>query len=200
MNELAEDAPSKGRATLPTKPARGHFVQTDRATHEAWARLGAKNAAASALLHVLVANVGEYNAVVASHKVLATLMGASVSTIKRGLKVLEEGNWIEIQQIGASGTVNAYVVNSRVAWTESRDKLRYARLQAEVILAEDEQTTPLGTAARPPLHRLPRLGEIQVPSGNGLPPVSQPSFPGLEPELPAFGRAKDPSFTDDEGR
>lgn len=200
MEELGEEATHKVRTTLPPKPVRGHFVQTDRATHEAWARLGAKNAAASALLHVLVANVGEHNAVVASHKVLAALMGASVSTVKRGLKVLEEGNWIEIQQIGASGTVNAYVVNSRVAWTESRDKLRYARLQAEVILAEDEQVTSIDSAASTPLHRLPRLGEIQVPSGNGLPPVSQPSFPGMEADLPAFGRVKEPSFLDESDR
>ena len=130
------------RTMLPTKKQRGHFVQTDRAAHEAWGRLAVKSPAAGALLHVLVANVGEQNAIVASHK---------------------------------------------VAWTEGRDKLRYSRLQAEVLVSEDEQPAGVLDAVKEELHRLPRVGELQLPSGQGLPPVSQPSFPGLEPDLPAFG-------------
>ena len=161
------------RTMLPTKKQRGHFVQTDRAAHEAWGRLAVKSPAAGALLHVLVANVGEQNAIVASHKVLAKLMGSSPATVKRALKILEAGNWVEVVQIGASGTVNAYVLNSRVAWTEGRDKLRYSRLQAEVLVSEDEQPAGVLDAVKEELHRLPR--------------VSQPSFPGLEPDLPAFG-------------
>jgi hypothetical protein len=175
------------KPTLPTKPRRGHFVQTDRSAHEAWARLGVKHPAASALLHLLVANVGECNAVVASHKVLAKLMGSSPSTVKRAMNTLAEGNWIEVQQIGANGTVNAYVLNSRVAWTEGRDRLRYARLQAEVLLAEDEQAAGELDKDKATLHHLPRIGELQIPAGAGLPPISQPSFPGMEADLPATG-------------
>lgn len=189
MDELGR-AKSEHREILPSKPTRGHFVQTDRAAHEAWARLGTKHPAASALLHVLAANVGDQNAVVASHKVLAKLMGSSASTVKRALKTLEAGNWIEIQQIGASGTVNAYVLNSRVVWTEARDRLRYARLQAEVLLAEDEQPEPI-KADRAALHHLPRIGEVQIPSGSGLPPISQPSFPGMEADLPSTSTRRD---------
>lgn len=175
------------RSTLPAKKPRGHFVQTDRAAHEAWARLGTKYPAASALLHVLAANVGEKNSIVASHKVLAKLMGSSPSTVKRALKILEAGNWIEIAQIGANGTVNAYVLNSRVVWTEGRDKLRYSRLQAEVLLSEEEQPAGALDSDKEALHQLPRIGELQIPAGEGLPPVSQPSFPGLEPDLPTAG-------------
>ena len=167
------------------KKPRGHFVQTDRAAHEAWGRLAVKSPAAGALLHVLVANVGEQNAIVASHKILAKLMGSSPATVKRALKTLEAGNWVEVVQIGASGTVNAYVLNSRVAWTEGRDKLRYSRLQAEVLVAEDEQPSGALSAAKEELHRLPRLGEVQIPAGPGLPPVSQPFFTGFEPDLPS---------------
>ena len=182
MGELGSD-----RSTLPTKKQRGHFVQTDRAAHEAWARLGTKHPSAAILLHVLVANVGEQNAIVASHKVLAKLMGASASTIKRALKTLEAGNWIEVVQIGANGTVNAYILNSRVAWTEGRDKLRYSRLQAEVLASEEEQVAGSLDRDKDALHQLPRIGELQIPSGDGLPPTSQPSFPGLEPSLPSTG-------------
>lgn len=193
MGELGDK-----RTMLPAKKTRGHFVQTDRAAHESWARLGTKHPAASALLHVLAANVGEQNAVVASHKVLARLMGASPSTVKRALQTLEAGNWIEVAQIGASGTVNAYILNSRVAWTEGRDRLRYSRLQAEVLLAEDEQPAGALDSDKTALHQLPRLGELQIPSGEGLPPVSQPSFPGMEPKLPAFGREIPPNFDHEE--
>lgn len=188
MDELGGE-----RAMLPAKKQRGHFVQTDRAAHEAWGRLAVKSPAAGALLHVLVANVGEQNAIVASHKVLAKLMGSSPATVKRALKILESGNWVEVVQIGASGTVNAYVLNSRVAWTEGRDKLRYSRLQAEVLVSEDEQPAGALESTKEELHRLPRVGELQLPAGKGLPPVSQPSFPGLEPNLPAFGHPTEDS-------
>ncbi|MFZ3581890.1 helix-turn-helix domain-containing protein [Loktanella sp. DJP18] len=146
-----------------------------------------KHPAASALLHLLVANVGDGNAVVASHKVLARLMGSSPSTVKRAMSTLADGNWIEVQQIGANGTVNAYVLNSRVAWAEGRDRLRYARLQAEVLLAEDEQAAGELDKDKNALHHLPRIGELQIPAGAGLPPTSQPSFPGMEADLPATG-------------
>lgn len=182
MDELGSDQP-KQRAQLPEKRSKRHFVQTERAAHEKWAMLGVKHPAASALLHLLAANVGENNAVVASQKVLANLMGSSTSTVKRALRVLEEGNWIEIAQIGQSGTVNAYVVNSRVAWTEPRDQLRYARLKADVLLSSDEQPKPI-TMDKQPLHQLPRIGEMQIPSGDGLPPPSEPSLPGMEVDLP----------------
>lgn len=184
MDELGLDQ-AEERPSLPGKPRRGHFVQTDRAAHEAWARLGTKHPAASALLHVLAANVGDQNAIVASHKILARLMGASASTVKRALKTLSDGNWIEVHQIGASGTVNAYVLNSRVAWTEGRDRLRYARLKADVLLAEDEQDAGALDAPKTALYNLPRIGELQIPAGNGLPPPSSPSLPGFEPDLPA---------------
>ena len=191
MDELGSDQEAE-RPNLPMKPRRGHFVQTDRAAHEAWARLGTKHPAASALLHVLAANVGDHNAVVASHKILARLMGASSSTVKRALKTLSDGNWIEVHQIGASGTVNAYVLNSRVAWAEGRDRLRYARLKADVLLAEDEQEVGALDEPKTALYNLPRIGELQIPSGVGLPPISQQSFPGMEPDLPATAERDEP--------
>ena len=178
------DEPRQQRHTLPTRSPRGTYVQTDRAAHERWAALGVKHPAASALLHILAAHVSDQNAVVASQATLSKPMGASLSTVKRALKVLESGNWIETAQIGASGTVNAYVLNSRIAWTEPRDRLQYARLRADVLLVSDEQPNGI-SSDRAPLERLPRIGEIQLPAGDGLPPPSQPSFPGLEGDLPA---------------
>src|SRR3546814_16663490 len=80
--------------TLPaTKPQPSRWVQTDRASHEAWARLSASNPKAGALLHLLAARVGDNNAVVVSHKTLAELLGVrSITTIKTAITALVSGN------------------------------------------------------------------------------------------------------------
>src|SRR3546814_7756313 len=88
--------------TLPaTKPQPSRWVQTDRASHEACARLSASNPKAGALLHLLAARVGDNNAVVVSHKTLAELLGVrSITTIKTAITALVSGNWIEVRRIG----------------------------------------------------------------------------------------------------
>lgn len=40
--------------------------------------------------------------------------------------MLAEDRWIEVRQIGENGTVNAYIVNDRVAWFGPRDGIRYS--------------------------------------------------------------------------
>ena len=44
-----------------------------------------------------------------------------------------------------------------------------------------------------PLRRVPSLlrDEQQLPSGDGLPPPSEPTLPGMEPDLPATKIDKD---------
>lgn len=175
--------------TLPLAPfSPGAWVQTDRATHEAWARMSVKSPRASALLHVLVARTGQHNAVVASQSVLAKLMGCNRRTIVRAIQDLAEGKWIEVRQIGDRGTVNAYVVNDRVAWHGPREGLRYSLFSATVILAESEQPDGAELGQQEPLQKLPRLfpGERQLAGGEGEPPPSEPSLPGMEPDLPTM--------------
>lgn len=178
--------------TLPEKKHRSTWVQTDRATHEAWMKMSIKHPAAGALLHFFAGRVGDHNAVVVSQRTLADLTGMSLSTIKRALSVLESGRWIEIRRLGSTGTVNAYVINDRVAWYRSRDELRHSLFSAEVIISADEQPDREELEAQEPLRRLPRLfeGERQLPSGPGLPPPSEPALPGMEPDLPAPGHER----------
>ena len=187
--------------TLPAPPSpTGTWVQTDRATHEAWARMSVKSPRASALLHILVARIGQHNAVVASQSVLAKLMGCNRRTIVRAIQDLVEGRWIEVRQIGDRGTVNAYVINDRVAWHGPRESLRYSLFSATVILAEDEQPDRSELGQQEPLRKLPRLfpGEQQLPAGDGLPPPSQPFFDGMEPALPALDEPEpDPAMQDE---
>lgn len=167
-------------------PIRG-FVQTDLATHEAWSQLTMDKPAAAALLHKLVVLADRDNTIIASHSVLAEHMGVSAMTIRRALKVLIEGDWIDVAQIGGAGTVNAYVLNATVAWRKRRDGMKFATLRGTVLLSGSEQGERTLSEQSRPLRPLPGMhaGEAQLPSGSGLPPVSQPSLPGMEPDLPA---------------
>lgn len=174
------------RVGVTTTP-NGTWVQTERMAHEKWARLIGSHPKAAALMHVIVGNMGRHNALVASQKTLASMMGCTTRTVQRALEVLRDGNWIEVRQMGPTGTVNAYIVNDRVAWSGNRDGIRYSLFSAAVLVSDNEQPdkTELGTQAS--LERLPSLypGEQQLPFGNGLPPPTQPPLTGMEPDLPA---------------
>jgi DNA-binding transcriptional MocR family regulator len=174
--------------SLPAKQSvQSGWVQTDRSSHEAWAALTRKSPLAAQIMHLLAARVGEHNAVVISQKTLAHLAGASRRGVQNALKVLDRERWLEIRQIGERGTVNAHVINDRVVWSGPRDGLRYSLFSAMVIVSDEEQPDRSELGRQEPLNRVPRLypGEQQLPTGEGLPPPSEPALPGLETELPA---------------
>jgi len=177
---------SKGMLT-PKAASSPRWIQTDRASHEAWGRLSVSKPRAAALMHYLVAQMGHSDAVVASWATLSSISGMSVATVRRAVADLRSERWIEVVQIGGKGAANAIVINSRVAWTQERDKLRYARFSAQVLARSDEQET----IDLDPLRSIPALlpGERQLPSGEGEPPPSQPLLDGLEPDLPARPRS-----------
>ncbi len=166
---------------------RGTWVQTERKAHEGWAKLIRSSPKAAELLHVLVANMDKKAAVVVSQKVLAEMIGASVPTVKRAITVLQEGNWVDVVRVGSErGGVNAYVVNRRVAWADNRENQRYAIFDARIITSANEQDRDV-MGVQEPLNQLPNFGEFQMPVGDGLPPPNQPTFDGLEPDLPTLG-------------
>jgi DNA-binding transcriptional MocR family regulator len=169
----------------PAKHSQGRWVQTERKAHEDWANLIARKPRAAQLLHHLVAQMGHQNAVVVSQKVLSQLMGVSVDTVARAVRDLVSSHWIQVVRIG-KGKEAAYVVNDRVAWGQPRDQLRLSTFSATVIADLDDQEPE--TLEHRDLRRIPTLypGEQQLPGGAGLPPPSQPSFDGLEPDLPSL--------------
>lgn len=178
------------KQNLPSRKPSGTWVQTERAAHEAWAQfLALKGAlAASRVMHLLLARISDHNAVVMSQQTMAELLGVSRDTVKRAVAMLSKHQWIEIRQIGDRGTVNAYVVNRNVGWTGAREGIRYALFSATVVVSDHEQPDHEMLGSREPLRQLPTLypGERQLPAGDGLPPPSQPMFPGLEPDLPSI--------------
>ena len=172
---------------IPDKAPSGRWLQTERAAHEAWAKLISEAPKAAQLMHLLVARIGENNAVVISQKNLIRLMGASRPTVQRAVKKLRDELWIEVRQIGDRGTTNAYVVNDRVAWLGRRDGIRYSLFSAAVVISDDEQPDAAELDRQEPLRQIPSIGrgEQQLPTGPGLPPPSEPTFPGMEVDLPA---------------
>lgn len=165
---------------------RGTWVQTERAGHEAWAQLIHHNPRAAQLLHILVANMDEKAALVASHKLLSELCGVSIMTIRRSLTVLVDQAFIQTVRIGSErGGVLGYIVNSRVAWADSRDNLKYASFSARVLVTSTEQTAPL---EGPELKQAPIMapGDLQLPHGPGMEPPAQETLNGLLPDIPAI--------------
>lgn len=175
---------------MPVSAPSGAWVQTERAAHEAWAKLIAASPLAARVMHLFASRVGEHNAVVISQGTLAGLLGAHRRSVTRAIALLERDRWIEVRQIGDRGTVNAYVLNDRVVWSGPRDGIRYSLFSAAVVVSSDEQPDATELDRNDelrPLRRVPTLypGERQLPAGDGLPPPSQPTFPGMEPDLPA---------------
>jgi DNA-binding MarR family transcriptional regulator len=165
---------------------KGTWVQTERKAHEAWAVLIGSKPKAAQLMHLLVANMDKSGAVVVSQKVLAEMMGVTTMTVKRSVKVLKGDNWLDVVRVGSErGGVNAYLVNRRVAWADKRSNQRFAAFDARIIVSASEQDQESLEAFDEPLRKLPRLGEDQLPTGEGLQPPSQPSFDGMEPDLPS---------------
>lgn len=181
------------------KTSPGQWVQTERAAHEAFAALITRSPLAAKIMHLLVARIGENNAVVISQGVMAELAGASRQGVQKALRILEHDRWLEIRQIGDRATVNAYVLNDRVAWHGPREGLRYSLFSATVITSSAEQPDASELERNDhlrPLRRLPTIypGEQQLPNGNGLPPPSQPFLDGMEPDLPTIDRTISPNF------
>lgn len=146
-------------------------------------------------MHILTSQVGEHNAVVISQKVLADLVEGSERGVRDALALLKRDCWIEMRQIGGRGTVNAYIINDRVAWSGKRDGIRYSLFSARVVISEEEQPDRDQLDRLEPLRRIPSVyqGEAQLPSGTGLPPPSEPSLPGMEPDLPSRDLGNDPN-------
>jgi hypothetical protein len=181
----------KKKVGLPSKPAtdkRSRWVQTEASAHEAWARLILKHKNAAAFMHLLVSRMDRNtNAVVASHTVLAKLLGCTTRSIRNYIAVLEGDRWIQVVSLG-KGATNAYVVNSMVAWSQNRENLKYSTFSAQIIAdADDQIQTAISTGD---LRKIPVLfsgDEQQLPSGErGTERPVQTLLDGTEPELPSI--------------
>lgn len=151
---------------------RGTWVQAERAAMDMMGDLTHTNPRAAILMLKMIAHMDERGALVTSQATLARLAKCSLATVKRAIADLVKGNWIQTVSIGGGrGSTLAYVVNSRVAWADKRDNLKYASFQARVLVSE-EDNPDLGEG---PLNQIPILGPNDQLSihGPGLPPPRQ---------------------------
>lgn len=171
--------------SLATAPG-GSWVQVERAAMERWAQLAIANPRAAAIMMVITSQMGRHNALVASQSTLAKMAECSLRTVQYAIKTLRDGGWLEVRQIGPTGTACAYIVNDRVAWSGTRDGIRYSLFSAAVLVSDAEQPDQNELGAQSPLERIPAMhpGERQLPTGPGLDPPTQPPLVGLEPDLP----------------
>lgn len=176
-------------AHIPARAPGGSWVQTERSGHEAWARLSIKSPLAAAVMHVLVARMGSKNALVVSQKTLAKIVGVTDRSIRTAISVLVDQRWVQVVKINGPGTVAAYVVNSAVAWSQARENLHLAAFSATVIADKDDQIAGIDHEfIHRELRKIPMLysGEMQLPSGPGEDPPSQPDLDGIEVEMPSL--------------
>lgn len=194
---MSEEHPSG----LPIKRPHGTWVQTDRETHRLWAELIAKSPVAARAMHVITASVGELNAFLISQEQLAKLVGCSPRRLRDALKLLEAGNWLEIRRVGNRGTVSAYIVNDRVAWTGGRGDRRTSLVTGRIWIASEEQDDADQLGHQQPLRRLPdmfpherQLPDAYIPEedGDGLPDIPARLVPPVSQE-PARRLMRDPA-------
>ncbi len=77
-----------------------------------------------------------------------------------------------------------------MVWSGARDGIRYSLFDATVLVSDDEQPDAAELGKQQPLIRIPPLfpGDRQLPTGDGLPPPSDPDLPGMEMNLPTRSR------------
>jgi len=163
----------------PVVPRRQMFVQIEREALIEWANFTRKKPTASALLQQLTAMMDKQGAIAISHRTLAKLSRCSINTVKTAISDLEKGNWIQVVRLGSTGTVNAYVINSRVAWCDLRDNKKMAIFSARIVADVEEQSER--TLSNDKLRRIPIIHPPEEASPSGeWPDGAQTQLPGLE--------------------
>lgn len=139
-----------------------------------------RNRWAAEMLLTLISKMdpGSGGVVVASRETLRELLGCSMPTVERALRVIIAEGWAQRIRVGGA---NALAINSRVAWVGPRGDLAQAVFSATVIASRSEQDA---IALNPPPARpvpILRPGEEPLLIGPGQEPPSQPELAGIAP-------------------
>lgn len=163
-----------------------HFAMVELRALEAMTELNDRAPKAVNLLLALIRRMqpGAAGVVVCSRETLCELLGASMSTVERSLRLLISEGWVQRIRIGGA---SALAINSRVAWVGPRGQLTHAVFEATVIASRSEQDAI--ALEPPPLRQVPmvRSGEIALATGPGSEPPSQPALDGIDPPVARVG-------------
>lgn len=162
--------------TEDSRPATFGWLQLDKKVGQELQTLAFKHPAAMGTLMFLANNMGRNNALAISQGAISKKTGASLASISRSIKLLEQHRFIEVVKVG---NLCVYRVNTRVAWQGNRGE-RFAHFYADIIAFENEQTTPIEDKPQP-LKQVPVLndGERYLMSNEPIDPPDQ-----QEMELP----------------
>lgn len=121
---------------------------------------------------------GSGGVVLASRETMRELIGSSMPTVERALRVLIQEGWVQRIKVGGA---HALAINSRVAWVGPRGDLPHAVFEATVIASRTEQDA--AALNPPPAKTLPivQAGEQVATHGEGLPPPAQHLLTGVDP-------------------
>ena len=157
-----------------------HFAMVDLTALEGLGDLIRRAPRAAQLVTQLIRRMqpGSGGVVVASRETMKELLGCSMPTADRALRILIDEGWVQRIRIGGA---HALAINHRVAWIGPRGDIQHAVFGATVIASRSEQDAI--ALDPPPMRTLPTLqqGEYAIPVGAGEPPPSQPLLKGIDP-------------------
>lgn len=170
----------------PLKKDTADFVQFTRGYLKETRDLAKKSLPAFMIFNFLTERMTRQNAIVVSQKTLMEILELGRTSIQQGIKVLQEGNWVQVVKIGQS---NGYLVNAKVVWRSHQNK-RYGHFTADVIISEAEQTQSVEELENQPLRDIPNVkkGEMPISDNADLPPPDQREL--FEPDFDTIPHTK----------
>ena len=163
-------------------PSQAHFAMIEKTALHNLDVLMSKDMQAARMVVSLIRLLepGSGGVVVASNKTLQSLLKISESTVKRALRTLIEGHWVQRMRIGGA---HALAINRAVAWVGPRGQLDHAVFGATVIASREEQDAMALDPGQ--LRQIPvaHAWEVALPAGDEPPPPSQMGLAGMEPAV-----------------
>jgi hypothetical protein len=157
-----------------------HFAMVELEALEGLSELIDRAPKAAKLIVSLIRKMhpGSGGVVVASRETMKELIGCSMPTVDRALKVLMDEGWVQRIKVGGA---SALAINRRVAWSGSRGDIQHAVFDATVIASRSEQDAM--ALNPPPMRHVPIIqqGEDVIPAGDGSEPPSQQLLDGIPP-------------------
>ena len=112
------------------------FKAFNESSYPSVSKLAKDHYLANAVFHFLVENMDKTNALIVSYDAMQEHFGKTRKTIYNGIKYLRDNGYIKIVK---SGNMNVYCVNAQIVWSQSQEKIKYARFNATVYVSKKEQ-------------------------------------------------------------
>ena len=121
------------------RPSTFGWLQIDKKATKRLRELTMTAPMAAGVLLYCMERMSRTNSLLVSQRVMGEALGVTDRSIRTALSILEEKNFIERTQVGASTVVT---VNTRVAW-QGRRGARFAHFCADIVAGEKEQRKPI---------------------------------------------------------